>query len=510
MASALIVIVAIVVILLTAWLFKQEKIRLHFDKLGGPASIPILGNVHQLKSDSYGITKQLYGFFKEFGCKRAFRILIGNHPMVFVCCPEEAEKLLNTTKHLDKSSDYQFMQPWIGTGLLVSTGNKWKSRRKLLTPTFHFKILNDFVEVFNKHSGTLVTKLRKSADGITEINIADDMTLCALDIICETAMGRNVNAQMNSDSDYVKAVHTVSVLTLARVRSPWLWPDFVFNLSKTGKEYAKCLRVLHGFTEKVIKERQTDFEKEIVDGTTVENLIERQNEEIDGKKKRLAFLDMLLCAKCDEKPLSFLDIREEVDTFMFEGHDTTAMASNWAIHLIGADSEVQKRVHQELDLIFGGSDRETTMDDLKEMKYLECCIKESLRLYPSVMLFGRSLTEDCTIADVCVPKGTTTLIVPAAMHMRDDLFPDPEKFNPDRFLPENCTKRHPYAFIPFSAGSRNCIGQRFAILEEKVILSSVFREFFVRSTQERDDLYPMMELILRPGNGIKVVLSPRC
>ncbi|WAQ96203.1 CP4C1-like protein, partial [Mya arenaria] len=319
--------------------------------------------------------------------------------MVFVCCPEEAEKLLNTTKHLDKSSDYQFMQPWIGTGLLVSTGNKWKSRRKLLTPTFHFKILNDFVEVFNKHSGTLVTKLRKSADGITEINIADDMTLCALDIIC--------------------------VLTLARVRSPWLWPDFVFNLSKTGKEYAKCLRVLHGFTEKVIKERQTDFEKEIVDGTTVENLIERQNEEIDGKKKRLAFLDMLLCAKCDEKPLSFLDIREEVDTFMFE---------------------VQKRVHQELDLIF---------------------------------------------ADVCVPKGTTTLIVPAAMHMRDDLFPDPEKFNPDRFLPENCTKRHP-----------------FAILEEKVILSSVFREFFVRSTQERDDLYPMMELILRPGNGIKVVLSP--
>ncbi|KAH3871404.1 hypothetical protein DPMN_034604 [Dreissena polymorpha] len=494
----------------SVWLFKLEKIRRNVDRLGGPVSLPLIGNVHQLRRNPKDFTRQLFEFMKEYSHLKVFRLLIGGHPLILVCSPEEAEPLMNSTKHLDKASDYNFLHPWLGTGLLTSTGDKWKSRRKLLTPTFHFKILNDFVSVFNDQSKVLLEKMRGLADGKTTVNVFNDITLCALDIICETAMGRSVNAQLNSDSDYVQAVYRASEYTFIRQRSPWLWPDFLFRLIGPGKKYDESLNILHSFTEKVIKERQHEFWKRYDQNKdiTMEQLLSEQDLSM-GQKQRLAFLDMLLCTSSEGKRLSFLDIREEVDTFMFEGHDTTAMASNWALHLIGTDVSVQKKVHEELDAIFGDSERDATMDDLKEMKYLECCIKEALRMRPSVPVFGRSLTEDIVIRGVPLEKGTSVLIVPAAIHSLEDIYPDPETFDPDRFLPVNCVSRHPFAYIPFSAGPRNCIGQKFALLEEKVILSNIFRNFSVKSMQKLDEMCPLAELILRPGEGVKVILTPR-
>lgn len=504
------VLVAIAVGLFTYWLYEKEKIRKNADKLGGPNSLPIIGNVHQLKRSPKEFTEQLFQYIEKYGQLGVFRLMIGHHPLILVCSPTEAEPLMNSSKHMDKSSDYNFLHPWLATGLLTSTGEKWKIRRKLLTPTFHFKILHDFVGVFNDQSKILLQKLMAQADGKTAVDVFNDITLCALDIICETAMGRSVNAQKDSNSEYVQAVYKASEYTFLRQRSPWLWPQFLFNLIGPGKDYDRCLSVLHGFTEKVIRERQAEFLKQHDSKITMQELLDEQETgSFLGKRNRLAFLDMLLCATTDTQKLSFHDIREEVDTFMFEGHDTTAMASNWALHLIGADLEVQEKIHKELDTIFDKSDRDATMDDLKEMKYLECCIKEALRIFPSVPVFGRSLTEDTKIGGVNFPKGTSALIVPSAMHRIESIYPDPEKFDPDRFLPENSVSRHPYAYIPFSAGARNCIGQKFAILEEKAILSTILRNFTVRSTQQREELCPLAEIILRPGDGIKVVLTKR-
>ncbi|XP_045212702.1 cytochrome P450 4V2-like [Mercenaria mercenaria] len=509
MVAVSLILVAIVVCLFTYWFYKQEKIRRNADKLGGPKSIPILGNVHQLKRNPKDFTEQLYELIEEYGHRGVFRLMVG-HPLILVCSPEEAEPLMNSSKHMDKSVDYNYLHPWLGTGLLTSTGDKWKIRRKLLTPSFHFKILHDFVAVFNDQSRVLQNTLMAKADGKTTVNVFNDITLCALDIICETAMGKCVSAQKDSNSEYVQAVYKASEYTFLRQRSPWMGPKFLFNLLGPGKDYDRCLSVLHTFTEKVIRERQEEFSKQHDGKITMQELLDEQDfGSFLGKRRRLAFLDMLLCATTDTQKLSFLDIREEVDTFMFEGHDTTAMASNWAVHLIGSDPEVQKKVHDELDGIFGTSDRDVTMDDLKEMKYLECCMKETLRLFPSVPVFGRSLTEDTNIGGVTIPKGTSTLIVPAAIHRIKSIYPDPEKFDPDRFLPENSVSRHPFAYIPFSAGARNCIGQKFATMEMKVILSSIFRNFSVKSMQKREELCPLAELILRPGEGIKVILTQR-
>ncbi|KAK7073668.1 Cytochrome P450 4V2, partial [Halocaridina rubra] len=227
------------------------------------------------------------------------------------------------------------------------------------------------------------------------------------------------------------------------------------------------------------------------------------------KKKRLAFLDLLLESAEKDPSLTTEDIREEVDTFMFEGHDTTAAAINWSLYLLGCHPDLQARVHEELDAIFGDDDRPVTMADLREMKYTENCIKEALRIFPSVPFIARELQEEAIIDNYRIPAGTTVMIVTYRLHRDPEQFPRPEVFDPDRFLPENVQNRHPYAYVPFSAGPRNCIGQKFALMEEKIVVASVLRHFRVESTTRREDLKLLGELILRPENGNALKLFPR-
>uniref|UniRef100_A0A1B0DR39 Uncharacterized protein n=1 Tax=Phlebotomus papatasi TaxID=29031 RepID=A0A1B0DR39_PHLPP len=157
----------------------------------------------------------------------------------------------------------------------------------------------------------------------------------------------------------------------------------------------------------------------------------------------------------------------------------------------------------------GDRERSPTMKELLDMKYLECCIKEALRLYPSVPLIARQIKEDVHIDSYTIPAGTTAMIVTYMLHRNPEIYYKPEQFNPDRFLPQNCQGRHPYAYIPFSAGPRNCIGQKFAILEEKSVISAVLRKFKIEAVDRREDLTLMGELILRPKDGLRVRITPR-
>ncbi|GFG33543.1 hypothetical protein Cfor_01031 [Coptotermes formosanus] len=235
---------------------------------------------------------------------------------------------------------------------------------------------------------------------------------------------------------------------------------------------------------------------------------EQEGDDI-GKKKRMAFLDMLVEAAEDGAKLTDEEIREEVDTFMFAGHDTTSAAICWTLFLLGLHPDVQDKAYEELEGIFEGSDRAPRMKDLNEIKYLERVIKESLRLYPSVPSFSRLLMEDIEIGGYTIPAGCS-IRVNIYMHNRNpDQFPNPEKFDPDNFLPERVAKRHPYAYIPFSAGPRNCIGQKFALLEEKTMLSYMLRHYRLRSLDKREDVNILMEIVSRPENGIRLNITPR-
>ncbi|XP_055061631.2 cytochrome P450 4V8 isoform X2 [Misgurnus anguillicaudatus] len=459
---------------------------------------PLLGNALNFKSNGRDFFCQLVGYTNEFRNSPLLKVWIGPVPFLILYHAETIETVLNNPIHMDKAYVYNFLHPWLGTGLLTSTGDKWRRRRKMLTPTFHFSILTEFLEVMNEQAEVLIEKLEKHA-GKGPFNCFNHITLCALDIICETAMGKKIYAQSNYDSDYVRCVYRMSDIITRRQRMPWYWPDIVYKYFGEGREHNRSLKILHSFTESVIHERSDYL-----------SYIESDSESDQGMKKRRAFLDMLLKATDENgKNLTYKDIQEEVDTFMFEGHDTTAAAMNWAVHLLGTHPEVQKKAQQELFEVFGESERPVNTEDLKKLRYLECVIKEALRLFPSVPFFARAICQDTQINGYRVPKGANAIIVTYALHRDPRFFPDPEEFRPERFMPENSVGRHPYAYIPFSAGLRNCIGQRFAIMEEKVILASILRSFNIVACQKREDLRPLGELVLRPEQGIWITLERR-
>ncbi|CAO1443801.1 unnamed protein product [Diamesa hyperborea] len=464
--------------------YKRKRARLVklIDKIPGPPALPLIGEY---------LLRIFNSIFKIQGISKAW---IGTKPYVLVSKPSAVEPILSSPKHIDKSSDYDYLRPWLGTGLLTSFGSKWHSRRKILTPAFHFKILEDFMDIFNEQSAIMVKKMAKEVNK-DSFNIFPYVTLCTLDIVCETAMGRDINAQGDSESDYVKAVYQIGEIVLNRQAKFWLQPDLIFKFTKDYAKHENCIKILHGFSNRVI----------LID-----------DEESFGKKKRLAFLDLLITASGNGTVLTDEDIREEVDTFMFEGHDTTSAAVSWTLFLLGGHPDIQEKVFQEIDGILGGDrERAPTMKELGEMKYLECCIKEGLRLYPSVPLIARHLNEDVYIpgednkAGYIVPAGTTAMIVTYMLHRNPDVYAHPERYDPNRFLPENSHGRHPYAYIPFSAGPRNCIGQKFAILEEKAVISSVIRKYKIEAIDRREDLTLLGELILRPKDGLAVRITQR-
>lgn len=500
--DAVSIVLCIVVFTVILFYFRKNERRDLLDRIPGPEGYPIIGNLLEELGPREHLMTRLGERRKKFG--PIFRTWLGHLPAVHLSSPEYVEPILSSNKRLRKGFLYKFLWPWLGKGLLTSDGQKWFSHRKMITPTFHFKILDTFLEVFQENSEILVKRLEEKADTKEECDILSLITFAALDIICETAMGTKINAQSKTTSSYVSSIYRLSSLTITRGLRIWLHPDLIFNNSKPGKDYYENLKVVHGFTEKVIQERK-QLRNSSMDASA-------QNENDDGSKKRQAFLDLLLneSENSEAGKLNDVELREEVDTFMFEGHDTTTAGICWALYLLGHNPKIQEDVYEELKNIFSDDpDRKITMKDLNEMKLLERVIKETLRLYPSVPFISRYMEEEIQLGKYLVPKLTTAVVHIFYLHRDPNVYPEPEVFDPDRFLPENVQKRHPYAYVPFSAGPRNCIGQKFALMEEKVVLSTLLRNYKFESVDKREDLVLMSELILRPKAGIRLKISKR-
>ncbi|XP_064459125.1 cytochrome P450 4V2-like [Ornithodoros turicata] len=456
------------------------------------------------------------GFTQLVSKEGIYQFWIGLQPFVVLHKAEMVEPLLIHPNNLTKTVEYHFLHPVLQQGLLTSSGPKWRERRKLITPAFHFRVLESSIGIFNKHAAIMVQKVQKSLRE-PSIDIVPLLTMCSLDIICgkyrhlratsvetrcTTFFLTNLNVlalqnlQWESTWVHRTLLNTVTsrVCTrlfrgcMDRLSRPWLWWDLVYGLTNRSREFNSNAKEVNAFIKHVIRQRKKML---------AEKKLSLNGE--NAQKSSRPFLDLLLDHHLEDPSFTEDDINEEVNTFMFAGHDTTAASTTYALFLLGLDAEAQSKVHEELDAIFGSdTKRPVSREDMASMKYMECVIKESQRLYSTVPLFGRMIEEDLTIAHHKIPRGTTCIIFAQMVHRDPEYYPNPDAFDPSRFLPENSKGRHPFAFVPFSAGPRNCLGQKFAMMEEKVLLATVLRHFSVKSLFGRDKLILVPQPIMHP------------
>ncbi|XP_035674596.1 leukotriene-B4 omega-hydroxylase 3-like [Branchiostoma floridae] len=233
-----------------------------------------------------------------------------------------------------------------GDGLLLSSGPKWFRNRRLLTPGFHFEILKPYVRLFSESTNAMLSKLYtqnnwKDLKPGSSIDVFHHMSLMTLDSMLKCTLSQNTNCQTRKTNDYLSSIHELAELTVQRAKSiVYLLSDFVYGLSPSGRRYKAACNIVHKHSAEIIRQRK-DTLKEQSDG--------------DSAKKYLDFLDILLRAKDEDgNGLTDAEIRDEVDTFMFEGHDTTASGLAWTLYCLARHPGHQEKCRKEAQEVLQG------------------------------------------------------------------------------------------------------------------------------------------------------------
>ncbi|KAI6180376.1 hypothetical protein M3Y98_00713400 [Aphelenchoides besseyi] len=262
----------------------------------------------------------------------------------------------------------------------------------------------------------------------------------------------------------------------------WYWKWLGYE-----KKMKDALKVLKKMSSDVVQKRIAARKKE------------------GGDESRPDFLDILLNAHQDGA-MDLEEIQWQVDTFLFAGFDTTSQGIAWTLWCLACHQEVQEKVYNEIVTTFR-DDTEFAPNKVKELSYLDAVIKETLRMFPPLAIVGRQLQNDIKVGEQTLPAGSNIALSIFLMHHNDELFPDSWKFDPNRFL--DGPAFYPSAYIPFSAGPRNCIGQRFANIEIRVFIAHLLYNFRFSTDMNFLDNYPRMEISLVPTKGIPVRMEKR-
>nr|XP_056723394.1 cytochrome P450 4B1-like [Euleptes europaea] len=474
---------------------KRQELANALRNFPGPPPHWLYGHVKMLEPGED--VKNLVGWTKEF--PRCYPLYFGPFLIFLGINHPDYAKMVFSRGDPKSLAVYNYVVPWIGKGLLILNGPKWHQHRKLLTPGFHYEVLKPYVALMADSVKVMLSKWEKlvQEDQAASVEMFEHVSLMTLDSIMKCAFSCQSNCQTDRDNPYVKMVYDLSFLAVERLKTPLYHNDFFYQLCSQGRKFHETCRLAHLHTDCVIKERKKSLKNE----QELEKIL---------KKRRLDFLDILLCAKDEKgKTLSDEDLRAEVDTFMFEGHDTTASGISWLFYCMAQNPEYQQRCREEIKE-FLGQGKNIQWDDLGKMTYTTMCIKESLRLYPPVPLIGRILNSTVTFDDGrTLPSGFLVGLNIPGLHRNPEAWDHPDVFEPLRFSPENSSGHHPFAFLPFSAGPRNCIGQQFAMMEMKVVLALTLLQFELLPDPANPPV-PVIQLVLRSKNGIHLKLKKLC
>lgn len=381
---------------------------------------------------------------------------------------------------------------------------KWKRFRKIISPTFNQKILDSFVDIFVECSDTMVQVMKEHV-GKKDVDMFELMSKYTLDAICETAMGVKMNTQ-TTDNRFCDVVVSSMQIIYERMFKVWYHWNIIWNSLPMSKKLKYNCKYLDDFTSSVIKEKKIAYFKKKQES---KDQPEAQVEET-GKLKRKAFLELLIELSEEGERLSDVDLRDEVVTFMIAGSDTTASTLCFIFTMLGMHQDVQEECYEEIMNILG-PEGVLQYSDLPRFKYVEMAIKETLRLFPIGPIIVRKINGDVKLqSGKILPENSSAVLTILHLHRNPKYWPNPLKFDPNRFLPENVSKRNSYWYLPFSGGPRNCIGPKYAMMNMKVAIAYLLRSYKIHTDYKSvEEVRIKQDIVLKPVNGYKVYLSLR-
>ncbi|XP_037518356.1 cytochrome P450 4V2 isoform X1 [Rhipicephalus sanguineus] len=429
------------------------------------------------------------GMFKTIYDQEVTVAYYGPQPFLIATTPKSIESILTNGQNLNKAFLYEMMKPWIGNGILMIEKSKWRSRRKVLTPAFHFRVLDDYAPIMNRRAREMISRL--DTMGTDFFDVLPVVRFVAFGILFETALGVQIDEAEVQRMRLLEINDEIGASVIARMMNLLHWSDIIYSMTQASRDFRKNINFIHEYNRKIVKQRLSEYKMGKV--------------KADSKK---SFLDILLHMHMVDGTLTEDEVKNEVTSIFIGGFETTAVSIAYTLFLLGNHPEVQAKVHEEIDAIFAEDmERDVTVEDIKQMKYLECVVKESMRLYPPVPLIARDVDEDMKVGEYTVPRGSVAVAAIYFIQRHPRYYENPDIFQPERFF--DTKEKNPFLYIPFSGGFRNCIGQKFANLEDKILLTQIMRRYTVTSKLRMDQLQLSLEVVLKAIQGLEIKIRPR-
>jgi cytochrome P450 len=441
----------------------------NFHYIGG---LPLLGNLLDFTRDRLGLFRRMARTGDVCG------IHFGPFPGILFNKPEHFQSIL--VKHaytFDKGEAlHRTLRPVIGDGIISSEGDFHRQQRKLLAPPFQPRHIASYAETMGQYG----EQIQQTWSDGSVIGLNQQMSNLTLSIIGKTLF----DADVFTETDELGAAMVTTFAYVSHALAMPFLPPYSWPLPGNRRMHK---------AEAILRQRIQRF------------IDERRNHPIE----RNDFLSMLLQARDEDgQPMSDQQVMAECITLFGAGYETTAAALSWTWYLLCQHQEIYQRVQQEVDTVLQG--RTPTYADLPQLPYCLQVFKESLRIYPPAYATCRRTLTEVKIDGYLVPKGWTVLLVPYTLHRREEYFPEPEKFDPERFALEREKQLPRYAYMPFGAGPRICIGVHFAMMEGQLLLATLaqrVRFSLIPGQSIQPD--PTQRLVLRPSGAVKVRVSRR-
>ncbi len=412
---------------------------------------------------------------REHGDVVFFRFL--NVPMCLLTHPDDIEDVLvKNSSNFVKSRNYHALKPILGNGLLISEGAFWQKQRKLVQPSFRHESIAAYAEVMADSAQQMLVGWR---DGQTR-DVHQEMMGLTLEIVAKSLFGTDVSREAGKVG---QAMRDLTNQLLAMPNIAFFLPEF-FPLPSTLR-LRRAVRELNGIIYSMIRARRAAHSPS---HDLLQMLLDAQDE--DGSQMT------------DEQ------LRDEMMTLFIAGHETTAIALSWTWYLLAQNPEVEAKLADELSHVLKG--RAPGVSDLRALPYTEMVVKETMRLYPPAWVIGRQALRDFEVHGYRLHAGTNVLLAQWITQRDARFYPEPERFNPDRWKddPIRSGRLPRYAYFPFGSGPRVCIGAGFAMMEATLLLATIAQRFHL--TLASDQSIEMLPLVtLRPKHGVKMMLQER-